>query len=144
MISQIILLQRCAESIESRGKDGIARAFILPFIFACALLLGETLCLLIFKSVFLIYRRRGVRVHRFINSNCQTFKIYSILSLFFFSLSLQDGSEDTKELTRGNRTFSPCILFFPAAIDMMGNVLLSHLITRIFSMSNEIILQPNR
>lgn len=35
-------------------------------------------------------------------------------------LILQDGSEDMKDLVRGNRTFNPFILFVPAMCDMIG------------------------
>lgn len=52
--------------------------------------IGEFACLIVFKALYRIYSKRA------------------------------DGSEDVKELTKGNRTFSPLVFFLPAMCDMLA------------------------
>ncbi|XP_059620560.1 solute carrier family 35 member F6 [Phlebotomus argentipes] len=84
------LSTKWADNLESQGADGNVRAFSHPFVQACAMFLGEMLCLLAFKMLYYNLRRR------------------------------RDGSEDTHELTKGNRDFNPFILFVPAMCDMIA------------------------
>ncbi|XP_055706840.1 solute carrier family 35 member F6 isoform X2 [Phlebotomus papatasi] len=84
------LSTKWADYLESEGSDGQIRAFSHPFVQACAMFIGEMLCLLAFKMLYYNLKRR------------------------------RDGSEDTHELTRGNREFNPFILFIPAMCDMIA------------------------
>uniref|UniRef100_A0A1L8DUU7 Protein with signal anchor n=1 Tax=Nyssomyia neivai TaxID=330878 RepID=A0A1L8DUU7_9DIPT len=84
------LSTKWADNLESEGADGKVRAFSHPFVQACAMFMGEMLCLLTFKVIYHNLKRR------------------------------RDGSEDTHELTKGNRDFNPFILFIPAMCDMIA------------------------
>lgn len=64
------------------------KKFDHPFFQASCMFLGEIMCFFVFKVMYFAYSRRG------------------------------DGTENVKELTRGNRTFNPFILFLPAMCDM--------------------------
>ncbi|XP_055638254.1 solute carrier family 35 member F6 [Toxorhynchites rutilus septentrionalis] len=82
------LSTKWADNLESEGSDGQTRSFDHPFVQACAMFLGEFLCLLAFKGVY------------------------------YHLKSKNDGAEDRNDLVKGNRTFSPFILFVPAMCDM--------------------------
>uniref|UniRef100_A0A182KBX5 MMS19 nucleotide excision repair protein n=1 Tax=Anopheles christyi TaxID=43041 RepID=A0A182KBX5_9DIPT len=84
------LSTKWADNIESEGSDGQVRRFVHPFVQACAMFLGEFLCLLAFKAVYYHLRRKN------------------------------NGSEDRHDLVQGNREFSPFILFVPAMCDMLA------------------------
>ncbi|OXU21170.1 hypothetical protein TSAR_000458 [Trichomalopsis sarcophagae] len=70
------------------GYDGELRHFTHPFMQSSFMFIGEMMCLLVFKLAFCYYSRLG------------------------------NGTVDTSNLTKGSRTFSPLILFIPAACDM--------------------------
>ncbi|XP_044260608.1 solute carrier family 35 member F6 [Tribolium madens] len=82
------LSTKWADSLDSAGKNGEVHDFDHPFFQASCMFIGEMLCLLTFKILYKVYSRRA------------------------------DGSEDVNELTRGNRNFSPFVLFLPAMCDM--------------------------
>ncbi|CAG9815222.1 unnamed protein product [Phaedon cochleariae] len=82
------LSTKWADTIKSKGQDGQTKNFNHPFFQASTMFLGEMLCLLTFKILYRYYSRRA------------------------------DGTEDVHELTKGNRTFNPFILFIPAMCDM--------------------------
>lgn len=84
------LSTKWADNIKSEGSDGQTRLFEHPFVQACAMFMGEFLCLLTFKAVYYHLRRKS------------------------------DGAEDRHELVKGNREFSPFILFVPAMCDMIA------------------------
>ncbi|XP_026472161.1 solute carrier family 35 member F6-like isoform X1 [Ctenocephalides felis] len=84
------LSTKWADNLHSNGSDGVSREFDHPFVQACAMFLGEMLCLFVFKIIYYILDRR------------------------------QDGSVDTNEFVKGNRNFSPLILFIPAMCDMIA------------------------
>jgi len=84
------LSTKWADELESVDREGNLRLFDHPFMQASCMFLGEILCLVVFKTMFFIYKRKG------------------------------QGLEDTKELTRGNRQFNPLILFIPAMCDMIS------------------------
>uniref|UniRef100_A0A182NSN4 MMS19 nucleotide excision repair protein n=1 Tax=Anopheles dirus TaxID=7168 RepID=A0A182NSN4_9DIPT len=84
------LSTKWADNIESEGSDGQVRRFVHPFVQACAMFLGEFLCLLAFKGVYYHLRRKN------------------------------NGAEDRHDLVQGNREFSPFILFVPAMCDMLA------------------------
>ncbi|XP_053680107.1 solute carrier family 35 member F6 [Anopheles nili] len=84
------LSTKWADNIESEGSDGQVRRFQHPFVQACAMFLGEFLCLLTFKAVYYHMRRKN------------------------------NGAEDRHDLVQGNREFSPFILFVPAMCDMLA------------------------
>lgn len=84
------LSTKWADNTKAVGKDGEVRGFKHPFVQACAMFLGEMLCLITFKALFYAYRRRG------------------------------DRSEETNELVKGNQNFNPLILFIPAVCDMIA------------------------
>lgn len=76
--------------MKSKSRDGEIRDFDHPYLQAVCMFIGEFACLLVFKLLYKIYSRRA------------------------------DGSEDVKELTKGNRTFSPFVFFLPAMCDMLA------------------------
>lgn len=82
------LSTKWADEIKSIGRDGELKNFNHPFFQASSMFLGELCCLIAFKILY---------------------KVYSLRS---------DGTEDVKELTKGNRNFNPFILFIPAMCDM--------------------------
>jgi hypothetical protein len=82
------LSTKWADEIESAGRDGDVHVFDHPFFQASCMFIGEMLCLVVFKILYKVYSLRA------------------------------DGSEDVKELTRGNRNFSPFVLLLPAMCDM--------------------------
>ncbi|XP_058821492.1 solute carrier family 35 member F6 [Topomyia yanbarensis] len=84
------LSTKWADFIKSESSDGQVRPFEHPFVQAWAMFLGEFLCLLTFKAFYYYLRRKN------------------------------DGSEDRDELVKGNREFSPFILFIPAMCDMIA------------------------
>uniref|UniRef100_A0A6M2DWU6 Putative solute carrier family 35 member f6-like protein n=1 Tax=Xenopsylla cheopis TaxID=163159 RepID=A0A6M2DWU6_XENCH len=84
------LSTKWADNLQSMGSDGIVREFDHPFVQACAMFMGEMLCLIVFKIIYFVLLRR------------------------------QDGSVDTNEFVKGNRNFSPLILFIPAMCDMIA------------------------
>ncbi|XP_055550587.1 solute carrier family 35 member F6 [Wyeomyia smithii] len=84
------LSTKWADFIQSESSDGQVRHFEHPFVQAWAMFLGEFLCLLTFKVFYYYLRRKN------------------------------DGSEDRDDLVRGNREFSPFILFVPAMCDMIA------------------------
>ncbi|XP_053697610.1 solute carrier family 35 member F6 [Sabethes cyaneus] len=84
------LSTKWADFIKSESSDGQVRPFEHPFVQAWAMFLGEFLCLLTFKGFYYHLRRKN------------------------------DGSEDRHDLVRGNREFSPFILFVPAMCDMIA------------------------
>lgn len=51
---------RWADITEAVGIDGQTRQFKHPFVQACTMFLGEMLCLLTFKVLYFLYKRRGV------------------------------------------------------------------------------------
>ncbi|ENN71855.1 hypothetical protein YQE_11472, partial [Dendroctonus ponderosae] len=77
-----------ADTIKSVGRDGELKNFDHPFFQASTMFLGELMCLVLFKTLYIIYSRRA------------------------------DGTEDVSELTKGNRNFNPLILYIPAICDM--------------------------
>uniref|UniRef100_A0A182VS07 MMS19 nucleotide excision repair protein n=1 Tax=Anopheles minimus TaxID=112268 RepID=A0A182VS07_9DIPT len=88
------LSTKWADNIESEGSDGQVRRFEHPFVQACAMFLGEFLCLLTFKGIYYHLRRKN------------------------------NGAEDRHDLVQGNREFSPFILFVPAMCDMLATSLM--------------------
>ncbi|XP_018562079.1 solute carrier family 35 member F6 [Anoplophora glabripennis] len=82
------LSTKWADEIKSKGRDGELKNFNHPFFQASSMFLGELCCLITFKILY---------------------KVYSLRS---------DGTEDVNELTKGNRSFNPFILFIPAMCDM--------------------------
>ncbi|KAJ8940915.1 hypothetical protein NQ318_017506 [Aromia moschata] len=82
------LSTKWADEIKSVGRDGKNKHFNHPFFQASCMFLGEMFCLITFKTLYRIYSLRA------------------------------DGTEDVKELTKGNRNFNPLILFIPAMCDM--------------------------
>uniref|UniRef100_U5EUX3 Putative solute carrier family 35 member f6 n=1 Tax=Corethrella appendiculata TaxID=1370023 RepID=U5EUX3_9DIPT len=84
------LSTKWADNLSARGSDGNVRKFEHPFVQACAMFLGEFLCLLTFKFAYYYLRRKN------------------------------DGSEDRHDLVKGNRDFSPFILLLPALCDMIA------------------------
>lgn len=84
------LSTKWADNIQSESSDGRVRPFEHPFVQACAMFMGEFLCLLAFKALYYHFRRKN------------------------------DGTEDRHDLVRGNREFSPFILFVPAMCDMIA------------------------
>lgn len=84
------LSTKWADTLKSESSDGQVRPFEHPFVQACAMFLGEFLCLLTFKAVYYHLRRKN------------------------------DGAEDRHDLVKGNREFSPWILFVPAMCDMIA------------------------
>uniref|UniRef100_A0A2M4BRF9 Putative transport and golgi family organization 9 n=1 Tax=Anopheles marajoara TaxID=58244 RepID=A0A2M4BRF9_9DIPT len=84
------LSTKWADNIESEGSDGQIRRFEHPFVQACAMFLGEFLCLLTFKGLYYHMRRKN------------------------------NGAEDRHDLVRGNREFRPTVLFVPAMCDMLA------------------------
>lgn len=55
-----LLLSRWADYTKSVNKNGDLVEFNHPFVQACSMFLGEMLCLITFKALFITYRRRGV------------------------------------------------------------------------------------
>lgn len=84
------LSTKWADYIKSESSDGQVRPFEHPFVQACAMFMGEFLCLLTFKALYYHFRRKN------------------------------DGTEDRHDLVKGNRDFSPFILFVPAMCDMIA------------------------
>ncbi|XP_058058305.1 solute carrier family 35 member F6 [Anopheles bellator] len=84
------LSTKWADFIQSEGSDGQVRRFVHPFVQACSMFLGEFLCLLTFKAIYYHLRRKN------------------------------NGAEDRHDLVRGNREFSPFVLFVPAMCDMLA------------------------
>lgn len=84
------LSTKWADTLKSESSDGQVRPFEHPFVQACAMFLGEFLCLLTFKAVYYHLWRKN------------------------------DGAEDRHDLVKGNREFSPWILFVPAMCDMIA------------------------
>ncbi|XP_052865912.1 solute carrier family 35 member F6 [Anopheles cruzii] len=84
------LSTKWADFIQSEGSDGQVRRFVHPFVQACSMFLGEFLCLLTFKALYYHLRRKN------------------------------NGAEDRHDLVRGNREFSPFVLFVPAMCDMLA------------------------
>ncbi|KAL1502728.1 hypothetical protein ABEB36_007831 [Hypothenemus hampei] len=77
-----------ADTITSIGRDGKLKPFDHPFFQASTMFLGEFMCLILFKILYYIYSKRA------------------------------DGTENVSQLTKGNRNFSPFILYIPALCDM--------------------------
>lgn len=86
----IFVIPRWADKIESKGSDGKVRLFNHPFVQSCFMFFGEFLCLLTFKLLYFYCKRKG------------------------------DGSENQNGFVKGNRNFSPFILFIPACCDMIA------------------------
>lgn len=84
------LSTKWADYIKSESSDGQIRPFEHPFVQACAMFMGEFLCLVTFKALYYHFRRKN------------------------------DGTEDRHDLVKGNRNFSPFILFVPAMCDMIA------------------------
>lgn len=84
------LSTKWADNIKSESSDGQVRAFDHPFVQACSMFFGEFLCLLTFKALYYHFRRKN------------------------------NGAEDRHDLVKGNREFSPFILFVPAMCDMIA------------------------
>lgn len=84
------LSTKWADNIDSEGADGKVRKFAHPFVQACAMFLGEFLCLLTFKALYYYLRRSNT------------------------------GAEDSHDLVKGNRVFNPFILLVPAICDMIA------------------------
>jgi len=85
------LSTKWADKLKAVGKDGgEPRPFTHPFLQACAMFLGEFLCLVVFKIVYYTLSRR------------------------------QDGSLETNDLVKGNQNFSPWIFLPPAMLDMIA------------------------
>lgn len=55
-----ILYIRWADTISSRGSDGVIRKFEHPFVQAVSMFIGEMLCLFLFKVLFYYYRSKSV------------------------------------------------------------------------------------
>lgn len=51
---------RWADTVESPDSSGVKKEFKHPFVQACAMFLGEFLCLITFKLVYYSLRRRNV------------------------------------------------------------------------------------
>lgn len=51
---------RWADTVESADSSGVKKEFKHPFVQACAMFIGEFLCLLTFKAVYYTLRRRNV------------------------------------------------------------------------------------
>lgn len=88
------LSTKWADNIESEGSDGQVRRFAHPFVQACSMFIGEFLCLLAFKG------------------------------LYYHMLRKNNGAQDRHDLVRGNREFSPFVLFVPAMCDMLATSLM--------------------
>ncbi|XP_063704025.1 solute carrier family 35 member F6 [Culicoides brevitarsis] len=84
------LSTKWADKIESKGSDGVVRPFNHPFVQSSFMFFGEFLCLLTFKFLYFYFKRKG------------------------------DGSENENGFVKGNRNFSPFILFIPACCDMVA------------------------
>ncbi|KAJ8947361.1 hypothetical protein NQ318_002887 [Aromia moschata] len=83
-----------ANRIESVGNGGENKRFTHPFFQTCCLFFGELCCLFTFKLLYRFYNYKS------------------------------KGSEDVRELTRGNRNFNPLYLLVPALCDIMGSSLM--------------------
>lgn len=57
------LIFRWADNLQSMGSDGIVREFDHPFVQACAMFMGEMLCLIVFKIIYFVLLRRQVITH---------------------------------------------------------------------------------
>ncbi|XP_031621338.1 solute carrier family 35 member F6 [Contarinia nasturtii] len=88
------LSTKWADTLESEDSSGVKKEFKHPFVQACAMFLGEFLCLLTFKAVYYSLRRN------------------------------RNGSEDQNTLTKGAREFSAFTLYVPAICDMVGTSLM--------------------
>ncbi|XP_055326910.1 solute carrier family 35 member F6 [Sitodiplosis mosellana] len=88
------LSTKWADTVESADSSGNKKEFKHPFVQACAMFLGEFLCLLTFKAVYFTLRRK------------------------------RDGSEDENTLTKGTREFNAFTLYIPAICDMVGTSLM--------------------
>lgn len=80
--------------IVAKGRDGVARAFLHPFLQADFMFLGEVLCLIAF---IIAYKRFSAK---------------------------KDGSQDRSTLTKGSRTFKKLILLPPALMDITATSLM--------------------
>ncbi|CAH2985481.1 unnamed protein product [Chilo suppressalis] len=76
------LCTKWADTIEAKGSDGETRKFDHPFLQACAMFLGEMLCLLTFKIFWRLRRDTG---HQLINGN-QNFNPFILLPAAMFDL----------------------------------------------------------
>lgn len=84
-----------ADSMKAVGSDkGEPREFDHPFVQACCMFFGEFLCLICFKILYYIFKRK------------------------------QDGTEEENALVRGNREFSPFVLMPAAMCDMVATSLM--------------------
>jgi drug/metabolite transporter (DMT)-like permease len=82
------------DMISSKGRDGVKRHFIHPFLQADFMFVGETLCLLAFIIAF---KRLAAR---------------------------RNGTEDNSSLTRGSRTFKKLVLLPAALMDITATSLM--------------------
>ena len=65
--------------MEAVGSDGQPRQFNHPFVQACAMFIGEMLCLLVFKLLYFYYWRKHVSI--FLVNMC----IYNMVTLYMHS-----------------------------------------------------------
>lgn len=76
------LCTKWADQIPSKGSDGQTRAFEHPFLQACAMFLGEMLCLITFKIIWRLHRTTG---HPLVNGN-QNFNPLILMPAAMFDL----------------------------------------------------------
>ncbi|XP_055387643.1 solute carrier family 35 member F6 [Condylostylus longicornis] len=89
-----VLILKWSDILEAEDVSGIKRRFYHPFLQVIIMFLGQILCLVVYKALFIILRRRG------------------------------DNSENLNFLTSGNRNFSPSIFILPSLCDMVASTML--------------------
>ncbi|XP_061719897.1 solute carrier family 35 member F6 isoform X1 [Cydia pomonella] len=77
------LSTKWADKVESKGSDGVVRVFEHPFLQAAAMFLGEMLCLLVFKLIYLKTRNTGG--HQLTQGN-QSFNPFILMPAAMFDL----------------------------------------------------------
>lgn len=111
------------DMIKSKGRDGIKRDFIHPFLQADFMFLGETLCLITFLITFkrLMAKNNGAENRSPLTAGSRNFKVLVLLppalmditatSLMYFGLSLTNAS--SFQMLRGS------VIVFVALLSMI-------------------------
>lgn len=66
----ILTNYRWADSLEAESSDGKKRHFNHSFVQAVCMFIGEVSCLLVFKILFLVFKKRGVSITCYNKSVC--------------------------------------------------------------------------
>lgn len=105
---------RWADKLESENSAGDIQPFNHPFLQACTMFIGESLCLLVFSISLFAKKRKQV------SHSCNCFCSISDNFVFLLCLNKSQSNELAAVVDNPVSSFNPLIFFPPAMLDMLA------------------------